>query len=57
MTSEQERLFTEYYRQYFNKLKIYAEIACSLGITERACQKRVERAKNKLKKYLKDDNN
>lgn len=35
----------------------YAEIACSLGITERACQKRVERAKNKLKKYLKDDKN
>lgn len=24
MTSDQEKIFTEYYRQYFNKLKIYA---------------------------------
>lgn len=34
----------------------YAEIARLIGITEKACQKRVARSKNKLLKYLKDDN-
>lgn len=30
----------------------YAEIASELGISERACQKRIERAKKKFKKYF-----
>lgn len=34
----------------------HAEIAYLLGITEKACQKRLERAKNKLVKFFKDDN-
>ena len=33
----------------------YAEIAYKLGISERACQKRVERAKNKLKKFFENE--
>lgn len=66
MASEKERIFTEYYTQYFNKLKIYLmrrivldkatykEMSDELGIKLWACQKRMQRIIQKLRNHFKN---